>query len=390
MTKPLRIGIVAGEVSGDTLGAGLIRALRQRIPNVEFFGICGPQMLAEGGRSLFPMERLSVMGLVEVLGRLRELFTIRDTLVDEFTQQKIDLFIGIDAPDFNLRIEASLKQQGIPTVHYVSPSVWAWRQGRVDDIRDAVDTVLCLLPFEKKFYDEHSVNAVFVGHPLADSLPLVNDTAAARAALGLKHEEEYIALLPGSRGGEVNRLAPKLFAAALLLRSDRPKAKFIIPAINAARRIDIEQHLAVAGIEAQIFDDSHGAGVGRLVMAASDVVVLASGTATLEAMLLKKPMVVVYCLHWLTWLIVRLLVKVPYVGLPNLLAGKFLVPELLQGAASPEAIARETLLWLENAPLRDERLAQFAALHESLRQNSSETAADAVIRLLQKHQKEAG
>lgn len=388
MTRPLRIGIVAGEVSGDTLGAGLMRALRQRIPHVEFVGICGPQMLAEGGHSLFPMERLSVMGLVEVLGRLRELFGIRDALVHEFSEHKIDLFIGIDAPDFNLRVEALLKPLGIPTVHYVSPSVWAWRQGRVDGIRAAVDTVLCLLPFEKKFYDEHGVNAVFVGHTLADSMPLVNDTAAARATLGLEPEAEYVALLPGSRGGEVNRLAPRLLSAALQLKQRRPQARFIIPAINAPRRTDIQQHLASAGIEAQVFDDTYGAGVGRLVMAAADVVVLASGTATLEAMLLKKPMVVVYYLHWLTWLIARLLVKVPYVSLPNLLAGKPLVPELLQGAASPEGIARETERWLQDAPYREERLAQFTALHEMLRQNANETAADAVVSLLEQAQHE--
>lgn len=388
MTRPLRIGIVAGEVSGDTLGAGLMRALRQRLPDIEFVGICGPQMLAEGGHSLFPMDRLSVMGLVEVLGRLRELFGIRDALVQEFSENRIDLFIGIDAPDFNLRVESLLKPLGIPTVHYVSPSVWAWRQGRVEGIRAAVDTVLCLLPFEKKFYDEHGVNAVFVGHTLADSMPLVNDTAAARATLGLDPDAEYVALLPGSRGGEVNRLAPRLLAAALQLQQRRPKARFIIPAINAARRADIEQHLASAGIEAKIFDDTFGAGVGRLVMAAADVVVLASGTATLEAMLLKKPMVVVYYLHWLTWLIARWLVKVPYVSLPNLLAGKPLVPELLQGAASPEGIARETERWLQDEPYREEHLAQFTALHDMLRQNANETAADAVVSLLQQAQHE--
>ncbi len=388
MTRSLRIGIVAGEVSGDTLGAGLMQALRQRLPDVEFVGICGPQMLAQGGRSLFPMERLSVMGLVEVLGRLRELFGIRDELVREFSENRIDLFIGIDAPDFNLRVEAMLKPLGIPTVHYVSPSVWAWRQGRVEGIRAAVDTVLCLLPFEKKFYDEHGVNAVFVGHTLADSLPMVNDTAAARATLGLAAGTEYVALLPGSRGGEVNRLAPRLLAAALKLKQARPQVRFIIPAINAARRADIEQHLAVAGVEAQVFDDAHGAGVGRLVMAAADVVVLASGTATLEAMLLKKPMVVVYYLHWLTWLIARLLVKVPFVSLPNLLAGKALVPELLQGAASPDGIARETLRWLQDDAYRDERLAGFTALHEMLRQNANETAATAVVSLLERHHQE--
>ena len=381
---PFRIGIVAGEVSGDTLGAGLVRELKSRYPDAEFIGICGPQMQAEGAMSLFPMERLSVMGLVEVLGRLHELFGIRDQLVEKFLAAKIDVFIGIDAPDFNLRLDASLKPAGIPVVHYVSPSVWAWRQGRVEGIRQCVDTVLCLLPFEKKFYDEHQVNAVFVGHPLADSLPLENDTAAARAGLGLKAEGEYIALLPGSRGGEVNRIAPVLFDAAKLVLKKRPQSRFIVPAINAARRADIERHLAAAGLEAEVFDDSRGASVGRQVMAAADVVVLASGTATLEAMLLKKPMVVAYRLHWLTYLIARFLVKALYVSLPNLLANEKIVPELIQGAATSEAIAAETLRWLDDAPYRRSRVQRFAALHESLRQNADVKAADAVQRLLKK------
>lgn len=382
--KPLRIGIVAGEVSGDTLGAGLIRELKSRYPDAEFIGICGPQMQAEGGVSLFPMERLSVMGLVEVLGRLRELFGIRDQLVEKFLAVKIDVFIGIDAPDFNLRLDESLKPAGIPVVHYVSPSVWAWRQGRVEGIRQCVDTVLCLLPFEKKFYDEHQVDAVFVGHPLADSLPLENDTAAARADLGLPAESEYIALLPGSRGGEVNRIAPMLFAAAKLILQKRPQSRFIIPAINAERRVDIERHLTAAGLAAEVFDDRRGAGVGRQVMSAADAVVLASGTATLEAMLLKKPMVVAYRLHWLTYLIARFLVKSLYVSLPNLLANEKLVPELIQGAATPEAIAAETLRWLEDQPYRRSRVQRFTALHEDLRQNADVKAADAVQHLLKK------
>jgi lipid-A-disaccharide synthase len=382
MSEPLRIGIVAGEISGDTLGAGLIRELRSRFPAAEFIGICGPQMQAEGGVSLFPMERLSVMGLVEVLGRLRELFGIRDQLVAAFVEKKIDLFIGIDAPDFNLRLDAALKPHGIRTVQYVSPSVWAWRQGRVEGIRETVNTVLCLLPFEKKFYDAHQVDAVFVGHPLADSLPLQNDTAAARRQLGLDEQAEYIALLPGSRGGEVSRIAPTLFEAALRVRKKRPQARFIIPAINAARRADIEVHLAATGLDAEVFDDRLGAGVGRLVMGAADAVVLASGTATLEAMLLKKPMVVAYKLHWLTWLIARFMVKTPYVSLPNLLASDSLVPELLQGEATPDAVARETLRWLQDDIYRESRLRQFSGLHESLRQNADVKSAEAVQRLL--------
>lgn len=378
----MKIGIVAGEVSGDTLGAGLISELKSRYPEAEFIGICGPQMQAAGGTSLFPMERLSVMGLVEVLGRLRELFGIRDALFRKFTEEKIDLFIGIDAPDFNLRLSALLKPAGIPAVQYVSPSVWAWRQERVQGIRESIDLVLCLLPFEKKFYDAHGVGAEFVGHPLADALPLENDTAAARRQLGLEPGGEYIALLPGSRGGEVSRIAPVLFAAARRILKKRPQARFIIPAINAARRADIEAQLLAAGLEAGIFDNSLGAGVGRLVMSAADAVVLASGTATLEAMLLKKPMVVAYRLHWLTFFIARFMVKSPYISLPNLLAGEKLVPELVQRAATPRAIARETLRWLEDAAYRERSLRRFTGLHESLRQNADQRAADAVARLL--------
>ncbi len=382
MSAPLRIGIVAGEISGDTLGAGLIRELRARHPDAEFVGICGPQMQAEGGVSLFPMERLSVMGLVEVLGRLRELFGIRDQLVAAFVEKQIDIFIGIDAPDFNLRLDAALKPHGIRTVQYVSPSVWAWRQGRVEGIRAVVNTVLCLLPFEKEFYDAHAVDAVFVGHPLADSLPLVNDTQAARQQLGLADDAEYIALLPGSRGGEVSRIAPTLFAAAREIRRQWPQARFIIPAINAARRADIESFLMQAGLDATIFDDRLGPGVGRLVMAAADVVVLASGTATLEAMLLKKPMVVAYKLHWLTWLIARFMVKTAFVSLPNLLANEKLVPELLQGAATPAAVAAECLRWLQDRYYREARVSRFSRLHESLRQDADVKAADAVERVL--------
>lgn len=385
---PLKIGIVAGEVSGDTLGAGLVKEFRSRYPDAEFIGIGGPQMQAAGVRSLFPMERLSVMGLVEVLGRLRELFAIRDGLVESFRQEKIDLFVGIDAPDFNLRLDALLKPLGIPVVHYVSPSVWAWRQGRVEGMRQMVDTVLCLLPFEKKFYDDKGLDAVFVGHPLADSLPLVNDTRAARRQLGLAGEGEYIALLPGSRGGEILRIAPTLFAAAKKIRQSRPQACFIIPAINAARRADIEQQLELAGLSAQVFDDSFGvgvgAGVGRLVMSAADAVVLASGTATLEAMLLKKPMVVAYRLHWLTWLIAKAMVRTPFVSLPNLLASEALVPELLQSAATPDAIATQTLRWLEDDIYRESRLRRFVVLHESLRRDADMQAADALARLLQR------
>lgn len=385
-------GIVAGEASGDLLGAGLIRALKQHYPNARFIGIAGPQMLAEGVETLVPMERLSVMGLVEVLGRLRELFAVRDQLIERLQVEKIDAFIGIDAPDFNLRIAAALKPAGIPTIHYVSPSVWAWRQGRVKGIRASVDLMLCLLPFEKAFYDKHEVPAVFVGHPLADSLPIVPEFAAAQVRLGLDNgspldgsslESPAVALLPGSRRGEVASLLPLLLATAEILHRQFPRLKFLIPAINAERAEQIREAVqAHASLPIQIFDQRIGNDVGRVVMSAAQVIVLASGTATLEALLLKKPMVVAYRLHWLTWLIARLLVKIPFVSLPNLLADRRLVPELLQNQATPENLARETAVWL-NAPEKvATTVATYVELHESLRQNASATGAAAIVCLL--------
>ena len=385
--NPLRqrpvFGIVAGEVSGDTLGAGLIRALGQRYPDARFVGICGPQMQDAGGESWFPMERLSVMGLVEVLGRIRELFAIRDELQRRFLDERIDCFIGIDAPDFNLRLAPALKAAGIPTVHYVSPSVWAWRQGRIHKIKASVDLMLCLLPFEKAFYDRHALKAVFVGHPLADSLPIEHDARLARQQLGLAQDARVIALLPGSRGGEVGRIAPVLFEAAKRLAIEFPDTEFVIPAINSYRREQISELLTASGLKARIADERYGAGVGRLVMGAADLVIMASGTATLEAMLLKRPMVVLYKLHWLTYLIARLMVHSRYFSLPNLLADEMLVPELLQGAASPSGVAEAARRWLQDAGYREQRTGRFAAIHRQLQVNGSETGAAAIQQLLE-------
>lgn len=383
-------GIVAGEVSGDTLGAGLIRALRSTYPNARFIGIAGPQMLAEGAETLVPMERLSVMGLVEVLGRLRELFAIRDQLVEHLLTEKIDAFIGIDAPDFNLRIATTLKQVGVPTIHYVSPSVWAWRQGRVKGIRASVDLMLCLLPFEKAFYDQHEVRAAFVGHPLADSMPIQPDVAAARSALGLADHETCIALLPGSRRGEVASMMPLLLATAARLYVLRPALRFLVPAVSAQRETEIAALIAayetesggITPLPVTVYGEAHGAGVGRVVMAAADAVVLASGTATLEALLLKKPMVVSYRLHWLTWLIARWLVRIPFVSLPNLLAGRELVPELLQNQATPENLARATLSWLDQPQRVEDTQRVYAQLHRQLQQHASVTGAAAIAGLL--------
>ena len=382
--QAITFGIVAGEISGDTLGAGLIHALKQHYPNARFVGICGAQMIAEGGESWFPLERLSVMGLVEVLGRIKELFAIRDELVQRFIEQKIDVFIGIDAPDFNLRVAPQLKQAGIKTVHYVSPSVWAWRQGRIHGIKAAIDLMLCLLPFEKEFYDQHQLDAVFVGHPLADSLPLVNDTQYARQQLGLDNNKTYVALLPGSRGGEVSRLGLPLFEAAKLMQVKNPQLEFIVPAINAQRKNQIDTLLIEANLTVKVFDSSYGAGVGRLVMSAADVVVLASGTATLEAMLLKKPMVVVYKLQWLTYWIVRLLSSARYISLPNLLANKALVPELVKSEVTPEHIAQATQHWLNQPQQTEQVLKKFNQLHQQLQANGSATAALAISQLIER------
>ncbi|MFZ3192256.1 MAG: lipid-A-disaccharide synthase [Moraxellaceae bacterium] len=383
-----RVGIVAGELSGDTLGANLMRDMRRLQPNLEFIGIGGPQMQAEGLISLYPLERLSVMGLVEVLGRLRELFQIRDGLLAQFTsEQPIELFIGIDAPDFNLRLSAKLKPQGIRTVQYVSPSVWAWRQGRVHGIRAAVDLVLCLFPFEVAFYQQHDVNAVFVGHPLATQLPLNHRSEHGKKLFGMTPDRRVVALLPGSRAGEVARLTPLLLEVARQLQQDDPNLRFLIPAANLARDHQIRllrdalpeplRH-AVRIIKPQ--DDSGQ--VGRQVMAASDLVILASGTATLEALLLARPMLVVYQVHWLTYLIARYLIKIKHVALPNILAGRSIVPELIQQDAIPAHVVAAARNLLAHPDLIAQQQRELHQIHTDLQAAKSASAAAAVLQLL--------
>ncbi|EGH03264.1 MULTISPECIES: lipid-A-disaccharide synthase [Pseudomonas syringae group genomosp. 2] len=374
MTKPLCIALVAGEASGDILGSGLMRALKVRHPDIRFIGVGGPLMEAEGMQSYFPMERLSVMGLVEVLGRLRELLARRKLLVQTLINEKPDVFIGIDAPDFTLNIELQLRRAGIKTVHYVSPSVWAWRQKRVLKIREGCDLMLTLLPFEARFYEEKGVQVRFVGHPLADTIPLESDRAAARAGLGLAQEAPVVALMPGSRGGEVGRLGGLFFDAAELLLAQRPGLRFVLPCASPQRRAQVEQLLQGRNLPVTLLD-----GQSHVALAACDAVLIASGTATLEALLYKRPMVVAYRLAPLTFWILKRMVKSPYVSLPNLLAQRLLVPELLQDDATPEALAR-TLL-----PLIDDGQAQtagFDAIHRILRRDASNQAADAVLSLL--------
>lgn len=373
MARPLRIALVAGEASGDILGSGLMKALNAHRPDIEFIGVGGPLMEAEGLVSYFPMERLAVMGLVEVLGRLPELLRRRKHLIRTLIEARPDVFIGIDAPDFTLGVELKLRQAGIRTVHYVSPSVWAWRQKRVLKIRDACDLMLTLFPFEARFYEEHQVPVRFVGHPLADTIPLEADRAAARQALDLPVEGSVVALMPGSRGGEVGKLGALFLDAAEQLRTLRPGIRFVLPCANAARREQLEQMLAGRDLPLTLLD-----GRSHQALAACDAVLIASGTATLEALLYKRPMVVAYRLAPLTYTILRRLVKSPYVSLPNLLAQRLLVPELIQGAATPEALA-QTL-----SPLLDGGEAQtegFDTIHRALRRDASEEAAQAVLQL---------
>ncbi|MFW0755624.1 lipid-A-disaccharide synthase [Pseudomonas sp. H11T01] len=369
----LRIALVAGEASGDILGAGLMRALKAQHPAVEFIGVGGPLMQAEGLTSYFPMERLAVMGLVEVLGRLRELLARRKKLIQTLIAEKPDVFIGIDAPDFTLNIELKLRQAGIKTVHYVSPSVWAWRQKRVLKIREGCDLMLTLFPFEAKFYEEKDVPVRFVGHSLADAIPLNADRAAARAELGLPNGP-LVALMPGSRGGEVGRLGGLFLDAAERLRALRPGVRFVMPCASPERRIQLEELLAGRDLPLTLLN-----GRSHQALAACDAVLIASGTATLEALLYKRPMVVAYRLAPLTFWILKRMVKSPYISLPNLLAQRLLVPELLQDDATAEALAQTLSPLIEGG---EEQTRGFDEIHRTLRRDASNQAAEAVLNLI--------
>ncbi|WP_350404889.1 lipid-A-disaccharide synthase [Pseudomonas sp. W17] len=375
MMSTLRIALVAGEASGDILGGGLMRALKAQHPAVEFIGVGGPLMEAEGLISYFPMERLAVMGLVEVLGRLRELLARRKKLIQTLIAEKPDVFIGIDAPDFTLNIELKLRQAGIKTVHYVSPSVWAWRQKRVLKIREGCDLMLTLFPFEARFYEEKGVPVKFVGHSLADAIPLEADRAAARAELGLP-EGPLVALMPGSRGGEVGRLGALFLDAAQRLRAMRPGVRFIMPCASPERRVQLEQLLANRDLPLTLLD-----GQSHKALAACDAVLIASGTATLEALLYKRPMVVAYRLAPLTFWILKRMVKSPYISLPNLLAQRLLVPELLQDDATADALAQTLSPLIEGG---EEQTRGFDEIHRTLRRDASNQAAQAVLGLIGK------
>jgi len=374
MGSTLRVALVAGEASGDILGSGLMQSLKAQHPDVSFIGVGGPRMEAEGLRPYFPMERLSVMGLFEVLGRLFELILRRRRLVRTLIAERPDVFIGIDAPDFNLGLELKLRRAGIRTVHYVSPSVWAWRQKRVFKIREACDLMLTLFPFEAQFYQEHGVPVRFVGHPLANTIPLQVDRVPARAALGLPQDGEVVALMPGSRGGEVSRLGPLFLDAAERLSHMRPGLQFVVPCASQPRREQLEQMLEERSLQMDLLD-----GQSHEALAACDAVLIASGTATLEALLHNRPMVVAYRVANMTYRLLRHFMKTTLFSLPNLLAGRQLVPEFIQDAATPDVLAVAMASLLDNG---QEQTENFAAIHQTLRQDASVQAAEAVLELV--------
>lgn len=378
--RPLTIALVAGETSGDILGAGLIRALKARHPDARFVGVAGPRMQAEGCEAWYEMEELAVMGIVEVLGRLRRLLHIRADLTRRFTELQPDVFVGIDAPDFNITLEGNLKKQGIRTIHYVSPSVWAWRQKRVFKIGRATDLVLAFLPFEKAFYDRFNVPCRFIGHTMADAMPLDPDKNAARATLGISPVVKCLALLPGSRGAEVEMLSADFLRTAQLLRRRFPDLEIVVPLVNAKRREQFEKIKAdiAPELKVHLLD-----GMGREAMVASDAALLASGTAALECMLAKCPMVVGYRMKPFTFWLAKRLVKTDYVSLPNLLAGRELVKELLQEECEPVALAAALEPLLEDGAQSHQIHDTFRALHEQIRCNADEQAADAVLELAQ-------
>ncbi len=374
--EALRVVITAGETSGDQIGAGLIRALKARRPDAIFEGIAGPEMQAAGCKSLYPMERLSVIGLFEAFGRFAEVIPMRRRLAKQLIENAPDVMVGVDAPDFNLTLELMLKRSGVPTVHYVSPSVWAWRRYRLKKIAHAVDRMLVLFPFEREFYRQHEIPVSFVGHPMADEIPLQTDRLAARRRLNLSEDGELVALLPGSRVSEVRFLAEPMAQTASWLSRRRKGLRFVAPLVDAATgslfRSAVERY--AADLPVQLID-----GRARDAMAAADAVLAASGTATLEALLLKRPMVITYKTLPLTWFIGRRMLHVEHVGLPNLLAGEALVPELLQSEAVPERLGPALLEFLESRRRVEALERRFAQIHASLKNDASARAADAVL-----------
>jgi lipid-A-disaccharide synthase len=388
-----KIAIVAGEASGDLLGGHLIRALNEQRSDLTFVGIAGPKMQREGAKSLFPIEKLSVRGYVEVLKHLYGLLKLRRSLLKQLLAEKPDIFIGVDAPDFNFWLERKLKNHGIPTIHYVSPSIWAWRGGRMGKIKRAVSHVLALFPFEPALYEKAGVPVTYVGHPLADELPLKPSKTAARDILKIEKNKLVIAMLPGSRQSEVKQHADLLIKTALLISKEHKNAQFLVPLITRETRQLFETALYnnISHNQANLNNDNEAIetldldilfGHAHDAMEAADMVIVASGTATLEAALLKKPMVITYKMPAISWQILKRMRYQPYVGLPNILAGKFLVPELLQHDATPQKLADAVARLLSDDAYLKEIKQEFTAIHQTLRQNSAKKAADVVLSYL--------
>ena len=378
----MRIAIVVGETSGDMLGSGLMKSLQEKYPNAKFEGIGGPLMEAQGFNSFVPMERLAVMGLVEILGRIFELLKVRKNLIRYWAKNPPDIFIGIDAPEFNTKLEYKLRQLGIKTAHYVSPSVWAWRSKRIHQIKKSVDLMLTLFPFEAKFYESNQVPVQFVGHNLADKIPFEPDCSDAISYLKLDADKPVVCLMPGSRGSEVEKLAPVFIQAAEKIQQQHPSAQFILPAANDARKQQLEEILTSyesiqKNVQIQLID-----GNSQSCMKAADVILLASGTATLEGMLFKKPMVVSYIVSPITAMIMRRLLKQPFISLPNLLAGREVVPEILQEQATPENLAKAVSDRIGDNELVHQLKETFLFIHRQLKRDADAQAANAVAELL--------
>jgi len=382
----MRIGLVAGESSGDLLGAGMLKALHESVKDLEAEGIAGPHMIEQGCIALFPAEKLSIIGLVDAFAHYRELRAIRNQLRDRFIANPPAAFIGIDAPDFNLTLLEQLRQAGIPTIQYVSPQVWAWRRYRVKKIARAVDCVLTLFPFETEFYQAHNVPVKFVGHPFADQIPLATDKAAARINLGLPEEATIIAMLPGSRISEVKYLAKTFLNTANYCHQQRKDIKFVVP---FASQIVRDVFIQLGGELAEQLQITFIDGQAREVMGAADAILMASGTATLEAMLVKRPMVVAYQLSWLNYFILKMWIKVKNYSLPNLLAGETLVPEYVQKAAKPEVMGEKLLHYLDNPDEVKQIMNRFTEIHHTLRQDTDKQAAQAVLEVVNKTMKES-
>ena len=367
------LGLVAGEASGDLLGAHFVRALKQNHPHLHAAGIAGPRMVEAGVEAIYPSDKLAVNGYVEVLRHLPELLWIRSRIIRHFLRERPRVFVGIDAPDFNFALEAKLKQAGIPTVHFVSPSIWAWRPERIHRIKQAVSHMLVVFPFEEPIYRDAGIPVSYVGHPLADVIPLEPDTVAARTGLGLLGSGPVIALLPGSRLSEVMRHARLMLDAAVRIRQRHAGAQFVLPAASEAAARLIRQAAQGLDLPLHIL-----AGQSHLALAACDVALVASGTATLEAALFKKPMVITYRVPALTAYLMRKKALLPWIGLPNILARDFVVPERVQEAATPENLAADALAWLADTPRREAAIETFHAMHLSLRQNASARIAEAL------------